>query len=438
MNSRCLTLLVATLCLSSQQLLAQSTWQDGLKTHFPARHEASSRLSGIQEDTPARCTGFDWNEGQAQWDTTSQTTFTYTPAGDLVERTTSTYSSGTFTQATRQTHAYDLAGYDTLLVAEEWNGAAWVPSYRFSRRYDFMGNLAQSLGYVWNGTTWDTSSGYRATYTYHSSSQVETETQEDYTVGSGWNPSYRVEYSFDHLDRWDTVTGYIAGQTSWEPASRLVDIGWHDYARLLPDSGRFENFSTSWQDQQRFHVTYSQYDSQVWTYETFSGGWTPSDRFIFHYDQHGSEVLSEAYNWVGVWFQYEGLLTHPTYDSSLKKTELWTELFDGYIYRRHERQVYEDFFLGAAQGMAGLGTVTVFPNPVTTAQEVLSFGFSLAPSGPVLIQLYDLHGRLRAETAARGGAIIHFPLSATLENGIYAFHVSSKAGTIQGKVVVQR
>lgn len=429
-----LALILFAACLNASAF-AQSPWH----VLFPAKTASpASKNTGIQADYPQHCTNFLWNSGGSAWDTTGQTTFTYNNNGGLLERLSSVFNTGQFTNDSRETHFYNQEGFDSVTLAEIWNGAAWLPNYRFLRTFDPFGNIASSIGEAWNGNDWDTSSGYRAFFTYHNTQQIASVIQETYRVGIGWDPSYKMDYTFDSQNRWDTVTGYLHDQGVWNPDLRLLDIAWRDFERSLPDSGRFENNTTGiWENYQRYRVTYSQYDSQVWIYDKFAVSWDSSEKYIFNFNQEGDEVLSEAYRWLGSWVQTDGLATHYLYGTAGEKMEVWQERFDGSGYVNDNRQVYADFFTEAAPATVKTLSVRAFPNPVMAADR-LEFQLSLDRPGPVRVKLYDLQGQLRAETVTHSAGLLTFPLSAFLENGTYLYRVETFGGTATGKVILSR
>jgi hypothetical protein len=436
-KKRCFVCLLPVMVLWTS-LPAQSLWHSWLQPQFLSH--ANARTAEVQVDYPMYAMSFDWNESLSRWDTITETTFSYVTTGGLQQRTVSEYISGNFVLDIRETHHYNFQGFDSLTLGETWNGSAWAPAYRFQRTFDGLGNITQSIGSIWNGISWDTSSGYRAIFTYHDTTEIASVIQETYSVGNGWNPNYKIEYSFDIQDRWDTVTGYTPNLGNWEPDKRLVDIGWHDFSKNQPDSGRFEHYTSAWVNLERYYVTYSLYDSQVWFYDKFSTDWDPSEKFIFNYDSYGNEILSERYEWIGVWHQAEGAIAHPTYNPSGQMTEVWREWFDGYIYRYDNKDVFSNFFVGRPEPSPIPDPITVYPNP---ARDCFYFQLNTNQKGPVRIAVYDLQGRLRAETRwERGEETLTFPISEAFENGTYIYYLvmgnGRQVSQAKGKVVVQR
>jgi hypothetical protein len=424
--------------LAINALHGQSLWHTALATPEQRVVSFEARVTATT-DHPQRCTGFRWNESLIKWDTTSQTLFSYALTGDLLVQTNSIWTLSGYELDTRVSHTYDTQGFETLTLGESWNDTTWKPTYRFLRTFDPFGNVTQSIGQAWNGIAWDTSSGYRATFTYHNTDQIASMIQESYTVGTGWFPDYKTEYSFDLQDRWDTIAGYSANQSSWVPDLRLVGIGWHDFAKLQPDSGRYEKYNTGWYDFQRFNATYSQNDNQVWIYQKFATTWDDSDKFIFQYDAQANEVRNEAYRWIGAWLQTDGLLTHYTYGTGGEKLEVWQELFDGYIYRYDNRQLYDDFFTAQATPIANSLRVTLFPNPVSGTNP-LQFLISLEKPEKIKLEIFDLQGRLRLEANANAShqALLTIPLPQAMENGTYVYRIVTNQGFATGKILLQR
>ncbi|MFN8396393.1 MAG: T9SS type A sorting domain-containing protein [Bacteroidia bacterium] len=416
------------------------TWamrQTRLATELP-----SGKASTVSIDYPEVCIGFDWNASASRWDSVDRTEFSYVNTGGLQEKLGWLYNGNSFILNSRETHHYNAAGYDSLTLAEEWSGSAWEPDYKFDRTFDAYGNVTQSIGSTWNGLAWDTSSGYRATFTYHPNTAVASVIQESYAVGSGWNPDYQQTWSLDGLGRWDTVTGYLPDQSGWIPDKRLLDMHWRDFELKQPDSARFESFDTgSWEDFQRFRVTYGQFDSQEWIYEKPGLGWQPTDRFIFNYDSHGYEVLNEAYAWNAGWNLFDGIITHLTYDSIGQRTEVWTEVLSSGNYENDRRQVYLDFFTARPEpAAAGFQGLVLFPNPLDNLHQDLQLLPSSHSSGPALLELIDMQGRLVFQSPIQllGNNSTSVKLPDHLLRGAYFCRIRTAKGDTAGQLLLVR
>lgn len=436
---RSLLLALFSIAFACQEADAQPNWKRMLQVPQAAvsTNEAKTLAS---VDYPQQCTGFRWSEAHIVWDTVSQTQFTYNQSGGLLVKTTSNWTQSGFDPDFREFHHYNTNGYDSMTVAETWNGTAWESSYRFLRTFDPFGNVMQSIGQIWNGTDWDTSSGYRATFTYRNTDQVASVVQESYSVGVGWFPDYKMEYSFDLQDRWDTIVGYTTNQGLWVPDIRLLDMGWHDFSKVLPDSGRYQQFDTTWDDYQRFHVTYSQYDSQVWIYQKFGTTWDDSDKLVLQYDAKGNETRNETYRWIGAWLQTDGILTHYTYGTQDEKLEVWQELFDGYIYRYDNRQVYANFFTGESPATMPALNVVVFPNPVRNSDAVQVMVNSARPA-TVEVTLRDAFGHVvshQKSSIAFHSRQVAIRIPETVANGILFYEINAGAQRATGRLLLQR
>ncbi|MEY3444204.1 MAG: Secretion system C-terminal sorting domain [Bacteroidota bacterium] len=423
-------------CLLQNSILyGQSPWHRWVQ--HPTQKLENSKQAAVQVDYPLSCINFDWNSGPDIWDTASQITYAYDPNGRMIERVIGLYGSGSYFNDFRETHAYTTSGFDTLTLAERWNGSNWDPSYRFLRTFDPYGNLTSSVGQTWNGIGWDTSSGYRASHTYHNTQQIASVIQESYQTGIGWNPTYRMEYSFDNLNRWDTVTGFLPNQGTWTNDKRIVGFGWRDFSKNQPDSARFEEYTTLWQNFQRFHVTYSQNESEEWIYDKFGVAWDQSERYLFNYDSLGNEILNEGYRWTGAWTQTDGLSTNYMYGISGERLEVFQALYNGQIYVNDNRQVYANFFTEAPEEYNNILNLSVFPSP-SSGNAPVNFQFSGNDIGKIQICLYDMTGRLRLATNGMAQRLVQISIPAGLENGTYIYRVTSRLGTASGSWILQR
>lgn len=415
------------------------SWKWVSRTRMAAPNaQQASKTGAVSIDYPENCLGFDWNPSSSRWDSLNRFEFSYVSTGGLQEKLGWFFSGNTFILDTRETHHYNAQGFDSLTVVEEWTGSTWEPSYKFDRTFDPYGNVTQSIGSTWDGFVWDTSSGYRATFTYHPNAEVARVIQEGYVVGSGWNPEYQQTWSLDGLGRWDTVTGYLPNQGGWIPDKRLLDLHWRDFAKNQPDSARFESYATGdWEDFQRFRVTYSQYDSQEWIYEKPGLGWVPTDRFIFNYDSLGYEVLNEAFTWNAGWDQFDGIITHLTYDSLGQRTEVWTEVLSNGSYVKDKRQVYLDFFTESPSPQFQEPSWVIFPNPARQGTEI-QVSLQSSHQGATVLEIMDLRGQglSRAEFPASSLQGIRMQLSDALQPGIYICRVQIGNAVGLGRLVI--
>jgi hypothetical protein len=422
------------LCLFTTTLIAQTSpsWQRG--------QSLSAAKVSSHHDTPLQCLEFVWLDSTSTWDSLAQTTFTYSINGALETSIRSNFDGSAFVLYERNQYAY----YPDGSVKDKWylyrNGNAWDSVAHDTYAYDAFGNTTVYLNYNYNGSNWDRVAGERKDLTYRNVDQIETQVGWQWQFnGQTWLRVDSIYYAFDGNNERMSDTHFGYSGVGWEPSFRWLDYSWYNFGKLLPSAGRKQIYSApTWVDVERFTATYSPFDSPTAIFEQSMapGQWDTAYKIVQQFDAQDHEILSEIYLYNGAFILYTGRQELYTYDGLGNTLERITRDNNGIAYNNAQRYLYANFFLAAPKATQPLVEVIAYPNPV---QADLHLRLQLRQAGPVLVQLYDLQGRLRAETLSpyKGGELT-FPLSETLENGCYLYHVSTKEGVADGKVVVQR
>jgi hypothetical protein len=425
--------LTSLLCTLAWPLLAQQLPTTAAAKSAPF---ASAKIASHM-DTPLTCWEFAWTDSTSAWDSTQQTTFTYTINGHVQEEIISYYILGAFALSQRSVNTYTADGKlsDTWLFYR--NGNAWDSTIERHYRYDAFGNDTLFYERNWNGLWWETTAGEYKVLTYRNVDQIETK------VGSQWSFSQgifvrndSVVYTYNGNNAGASDTHYGWNGSAWDPSFRWLDYVWHDYSLQLPSAARKQVFNTAWEDQERFRATYWPFNSPVAIYESYiAPNWDTTFKVDIIYDAQGHERSSEFYVYQSGWQLALGELNAYTYNGNGQTVERIRQSFDGITYLNDRKYVYDAFFVGAASPTTQSLDVQAFPNPAT---DRLQFRLRDVKPGQVQVQLYDLQGRLRAETRlAHAGEVIVFPISEQLENGCYHYRLTTKEGQATGKVIVQ-
>jgi Secretion system C-terminal sorting domain len=441
------TLTFLALLLSIPLLaLAQPRWSGLPQRHatptlpdYVARNAPSSAKISEHNDLPALAYEFSWNDSMAAWDSTRRKTYTYSPAGLLLEAVGDVYTSNAFQRSYRETLSYNVQGWLTDYLSKYWDGSTWVNQSRNEYDYDAFGNSSYDFYFSWNGTTWDSTYGRRSTFSYVFTDKIGKETVEYWDPQNPiWVLSDRSDYHWPNAQAWDSLT-YFEYTGTWEPSGRIAVFGWHNFAAELPDSALIQSYSVNgWVDDESMHVTYGLHDSYDWIYYSrFVNIWIPYSREVTQRDSKDHDVLNEGFEWNGGWDQNYGYTNDYLYDGQGRTMEIVHDAWDLGSYSHSQREVFPSFFTGSTDAIAPRVGVTAFPNPCT---DRLNFNVELRQNGPVQIALYDLQGRVRVQTASPRlvDSQVEMPISEVLENGTYLYRVSTKEGVASGKVVVQR
>jgi Secretion system C-terminal sorting domain len=319
----------------------------------------------------------------------------------------------------------------------DWNGLAWDSTYRSSLSYDLYGNRVYYWTFAWNNG-WDTTFGYRSNFQYRNGSQVEIKVNEVWQSSlAGWNLQDSTIYHYNLANEWDTVSYYFHSIIGWTPEQRVVDITWHDFSNELSLTGRKQNFGSIWEDYERYRITYGPNESETWVTDVYNApNWDSARKEVYINDYHEHQTAYEYYEWSGGWLLNSSELNDYTYDGNGQTTLRIREYYDGSNYVNERRFEYSNFFAGIASTQIPTLEVIAYPNPVA---DHLHFKLEGPQNGPVQIALYDMQGRLRAQTIAPYACEeVQIPISDLLADGIFVYRIQTKSGQATGKVVVQR
>lgn len=409
---------------------------------FPKAGEQAGSAAKVTThgDYPQQCLQFTWYDSLSRWDTVSQSTFTYTQHGLLAEELRSFYNNGSFNPSYRQLLRYDAQQRLDSAIGMNWNGASWDTTT--GNAYDYNANDALTTFWrlSWNGQGWDTTQGYHDEITYHTGNVQASSLESDWQTGV-WVPTDSTYFGVDGNMEWDTVIALTFSGIGWTPVEKLVGLTWQDFAAEKPLTGTYQTYNgNTWELYRRFRAHYGPGSMATRVWDTYNApDWDSTSKEVENYDIHGHATYWHTYVWVGAWLLYDSELNTYTYNGSGNMLVRVREMYDGYLYRYDRRFEYANFFTEAAAPAEPGLQASAYPNPMQVNDEVLHFDLGDAATGKVQAALYDLQGRLRAETFAPAGlGRLDFPVSPSLENGCYIYRVRTAKGEATGRVVLQR
>ncbi|MFT4684458.1 MAG: hypothetical protein ACJA2M_002326 [Polaribacter sp.] len=186
-----------------------------------------------------------WDSTSSQWLPLDKSSYTYN-ADNKATVVLNEYL-GSDSEQFRTNYTYNTNGDLILMLDEDWNGSAWVNSYKFDLTYT-NNRLSGGTSYDWNGTDWGFGDdAYKLTINYNANGTISSfnsyawdETNwvsSDRTIfsyngsnnlilqdgqtwnGTAWMSDYKSEYSYDtngnlieekesYLESGSFVTGY--------------------------------------------------------------------------------------------------------------------------------------------------------------------------------------------------------------------------------------
>lgn len=230
------------------------------------------------------------------------------------------WDNGSWSSFTRTTQTYDQNGNLVLTMNESFViGSGWEPSLRTIMSYNGDDQLTKVTNEAYDSGTWIGSFSGRQTYFYDDDLMTEY-IFEGWDTQLGWNPHYRVTYSYDADGRQTESFDY-------------------DY-----DAG-------TWSVSSKNSTTYNAQGHRI-KYETFymDNGWEPIQRFEYTLDGQGLDTLVIAHFYYnGTWdldkrtrneFNASGALTSSRYDTWNINTSEWDPFYHTtYTFDQSNRQI---------------------------------------------------------------------------------------------------
>jgi hypothetical protein len=447
--------------------IAQSNPGALVQKYNPKLPDGAQKITS-HNDYPGMVTRQIWTPSSSTWDNSFQITYAYLTNGEPAEAILAYYNGSTFLNSSRTLYGYDSLYNLGLILDFNWINNAWMPSERTTLTYNSLGYQTMVVAESYNGFQWDTTYGFRGFFTYVNTDLLESATYQDwdglglswqnnnmytnhynaswqrdttyesYWNGLLWDPYFRYAYAWQN-NEWDTVTRYIWDFTDWTPQERTSGYQWHNFTKQLPTYYDEQLWSGgAWADYLRFGATYTTNDSRIEIIETMSTTWDSSSKKIISYDSRDHLTADEGFQYSGGWNPTYGYRAFHTYNGAGRRLEYYTQNYDTTGYTNFDKWIYADFFTAVTPAMSQPLAVTTYPNPVGQGKE-LNFNVQLERPSPVTIALYDLRGQLRMESAVpMTSGHVQFQISESLENGTYIYTVRTKAGEATGKVIVQR
>lgn len=395
-------------------------------------------------DTPAQATYYIWEMQTTvpYWRVVKQHTYTYSTTGkktsEIVLSRTPTGGWQNYSQVFWEANAQDL---DTNVRYYNPGGTGWVLAGRNEIHYDPYGNITIN----WNISNlqsgqFDTT-GYKMDYVYYNTSLIDSAWMSGWMPGAGWRLQRLHANHYTVPTEWDEHAEYDLVQGNWQPSNRELDVTWYDFAQGLPSSKVVQGHTINGAFINDKRMTYQYFPNgntdvhiENWNVNT----WRLQQWQHRECDSWGQDTLYQEY-----WYSINSwtltganrmVHTYNTQGNTLQTIrQVWSQ--NTPVYTNYDRWDYLTT-LPTSTVMAATMEVQAYPNPVT---DVLHFTVGLPDDAPAEVALYDMQGRLRAQTrTVIQNADITMPIAQPLENGTYTYRLLTDKGNATGKVVVQR
>lgn len=400
----------------------------------------ASYLPGL----PSRCTALVW-QNLFEWDSLWQEQYTYHLNGWLAGTRHDDFGGFTFLPTTAYTLTYDSQGRTTSETVQRWTSGTYINENLEQWFYDSDGRDSLYHQFQWTNTpfgwAWDTILGSRWAYTQAAGwDQADQYGWASGPSGGAWTLQARTSSHLNALQEHDTIVYSAAFFGALAPLYRYIDIVWDDFAARRPLRYREQNYGIPWRDSKLWSFDYNGTDRTIYTQDYLGNDWDSTRIETYTYDADTLLLLHELQHPGGLdsaWTILSGERYTHTKDSLGHLLETHMEEFNQLVgYNNAMRYLYADFFTARPEPVASLDGIDLYPNP---ASSVVNIRLGAATPGPLLFQVFDMHGRLRLASKA---AITQQPMSyqvpAGMEAGMYRYLLSTPAGTATGNLMIAR
>lgn len=390
---------------------------------------------------PLSINSYIWDAGQQAWDESVVTTLSYNDSSWVDSEIVQSFFNGSYNNIFRRTYSYALSGKPTEEVSEVWTGGAWANDERMTFSYDGNDSLIARTNYTWTAGMWDTVSAATYSFTYNGALLTQFESAVWDPGSSTFEPETRERYSYGSNNEIDTLSidFWISG--AWSNSLRYVDIVWFDFPTLLTSffitqtqsNGNFvDNLRTN-------NIFSGPFNNKTGYIEVMRNGVWDSLRYtVKRYDVEGFIALSEGYTYdttLQMHTQSFGTQITNTFDMAGCRLEEITQVSSPTGYQNSTRRVFNNFGVSNAEASLPALQFTAFPNPVSGR---LNFRLENASPGPLVVEVFDLHGSPVFEQAWRHtGGILEGSVELNLPAGIYLLKAATKAGQLIQRIAVQ-
>ncbi|SHJ08204.1 Por secretion system C-terminal sorting domain-containing protein [Hymenobacter daecheongensis DSM 21074] len=412
--------------------------------HAGSGLEQAARAAGIASVTvPGRSIEYYWDLASARWGGATTLTNTYNVQGRVTQIIST--DSATNTPYGKTLLTYNTQGLVTEELEQNWNGSAYVNSYRIQQAYDANGRETLYLDQEWRNNAWLTRYGYRSTRTYNPAGAILTEVSETLnTTTSIWEPDYRTTYTVNASNQWTEFTGQEWDNGVYVNDYRVRNVVWYNWAKLLPayyEQQQWDPATSTWGEDYRTTFTYQPNGSYVSIGQELVAPnvWLNDDRHTYTYDNLGNEILHQGEIWTNnAWVidhASRALLSYTAGNQVRRRVEQeYDTQRNAYVNDR--LTTYSNFITLATRRATELeAAAALYPNPTLSAATLSIAG--LREQGTVRTEVLNTLGQVvqTLTLQPRQGTIRHELNLSALPAGLYTVRLHAAEGTIAKRVV---
>jgi len=225
---------------------------------------------------------------------------------DSIQKYSIIYNAGTWSPLQNNLFTYNVAGYVTTYLRQNWINGTWVNASQFVSTYDINNNELEYEKQVWNSGTWAPTQ--KIIRTFSGTNKVLTENAKIYYQGT-WVDQNLNTYAYDSQDSIATIifANYDAGSASFIPTVKKT-YAWNSVGLLNTyQEFNWNTASTAWQYKKTITNYYNSNNlvyTSVTKKDTFLMNDTKSD---YTYDANTLKVASVIVSnsdSSNLWFNY--------------------------------------------------------------------------------------------------------------------------------------
>lgn len=402
-------------------------------------------ISKYNTDTLESCkVRYKWSESTETWDSQAfKIETTYTPDGQKSEVLGKNWDTQNdrFENSYKETYTYNSDGKATKYETAEWSeeDADWRTTTIEMMEYDESNRLALFELYQWDENSNKWIGLLRFTNTAFDESDRVTESFDYEWESTDWSssPYYRYEHEYNEAGSRTRYSGYEFDETTNLWVERHRDENTYTESNLLDISLRYslnrETGNLELTGKSEFtYTSHGSYTSLGYTYNSSTDEWSLSGKYSSLFDENGNQILSESYYCVtpddcrgSIKFEHmhdpDGYETGTTTFVWDESTDDWTKvrLFKSY-YSEYQEQEEE-----SELSTTTFNEIQIFPNPASSFVQLTTIGARLS--------MYNSEGRLVLDDIINHGErtnISHLP------KGLYIYHITTKAKSSTGKLII--
>lgn len=297
----------------------------------------------------------------------SKTLYTFNSNNKVTERLVVDWDGSAWVNSFKQTSVYDANNNETGTTQQTWGAGVWNNSQQVLRTYTAANNLSSYTRQQWTSGAW--ANDERTLYNIIGDNQWLDYTDQDWT-GSNWVNTSKGEYTYTVDNKTDMANYFSWNGSAWDPTYRYSYI--YGTNGLKSNVTSYQYSGSTWVNSSRTLYTYDSNDYMASeTQQTYTAGaWQNTTRYQYVTGDEGFNTYNDYYTYsAGAWQPHS-------------RANIYYEYYDD---------------LSSVGDNPVINNTSVFPNPFLQNTIV---SFNNPTDGEVNIKVQSLDGKIVFEKNA--------------------------------------